>query len=561
MTLGLLGLAALASTAMVCASSAFAQDADADLLELRITSTRPGAVIVDRGRVDGLAVGDPVLFRPREGFPFTGTVKQVDERSAVVELHDPNAAPALGVRGEVNVPRSRFAAPPQAAPEPAQQAPTAAPAHPPWKRTDDDWRPDQPLLAQVRALRPEQREARVTGLWYLIADQSWASEGHRTDGFFRTGVATSFENLHGAGETLRFDGELNYRHTDVLDDYDDEEAARLRLDRLSYSIGGTRYRPSRWDVGRFLQYGMPEFGVLDGVEWSRRTDGGDRYGASVGLMPEPDKDYDTGDDLQIAAHYRWIYDESEVFSIATGYQKSFHHGDADRDLAVATLAYLPPDGWSYQGTAWVDLYTGSDTAKGAGVELTQAIFGAHRYWESGNSANVTYTHMAFPEMDRDEFTPVTANQLANDHNDRVGLSGRRWIGPRAQLFAGIGGWIDEDDNGGDGELGVSIDELWIDRGMADAAIFGTLGRFNTSAGLRIAFGRWLENGSWRIGYEFAEHVLDESPSTGNQLPQHLLRASRDYHSPSGWSFSAHLDLHLWDDEGGVAGGFYLQKAF
>src|SRR5215813_259492 len=55
------------------------------------------------------------------------------------------------------------------------------------------------------------------------------------------------------------------------------------LYRLSYSIGGDRFAPDRIEVGRFLQYGMPEFGVLDGVEWDRRLAGGDSFGASVGF--------------------------------------------------------------------------------------------------------------------------------------------------------------------------------------------------------------------------------------------------------------------------------------
>ena len=88
---------------------------------------------------------------------------------------------------------------------------------------------------------------------------------------------------------LHFDGEVDW-----LTEQNDESGLDLLVRRLSYAWGGTRFTAQRWEGGRFLQHGMPEFGVLDGIEWTRRRENGHRYGVSVGFLPEPDDGTDPG---------------------------------------------------------------------------------------------------------------------------------------------------------------------------------------------------------------------------------------------------------------------------
>ena len=89
----------------------WAQDGALERLELRVSDTGPGArVRVDRGRSDGVEVGDRVVLRPRSGGERTGAVTRVDDRSAMVELADGQAPPPVGTRGEVMLPASRRAA-------------------------------------------------------------------------------------------------------------------------------------------------------------------------------------------------------------------------------------------------------------------------------------------------------------------------------------------------------------------------------------------------------------------------------------------------------------------
>jgi hypothetical protein len=329
-------------------------------VELRVVSARPGSATIDRGTQDGLARGDRITFRPREGNAFYGTIRRIEERGALVDLDDPSIVPPAGTRGEVQVPRSRLdvALPPT--PEPAVP-PAGAPEHPPWEERQDDWTQDQPLLARVRPLRPSERPRTIHGRIYSIADFTKSSEDDRTDGFYRLGSEVTIENQTGRGDRIHFEGELNYRHTDVPDN-DDDSSGYLRLDRASYAVGGNRFQPSRFEVGRFLQDNLPEFGLVDGAEWARRLDNGDRIGFSAGFMPEPDPEQESVQDFQMAASYRWIHDASEQLTATVGFQKTLHDADADRDLLVAKLAYLPRSGITFTSTAWVDYYTSGDAA-------------------------------------------------------------------------------------------------------------------------------------------------------------------------------------------------------
>jgi hypothetical protein len=551
---------------LVLAGALRAQDEPYDEVELRVTNSRPGIAIIDRGSTDGLAVRDRIVFHPRGGGAKQGTVTRVEERNAVVELAERALELAPGTKGTVRIPRSRGVAPvadeptPTATSEPQAQETQPPQQHPEWRNRDQDWKRGDPLLAKVTPLRPEQRPATITGRFYSIGDAIHSSEDHRSDLFVRAGADVEYDNLFGGGETLHLDGELNYRQTEVPDD-EDEVARRLRIDRASYAIGGTRFRPTRFEVGRFLQNGMPEFGVVDGAEWNRRSSGGDRYGVSAGFMPEPDEDYHTGDDFQLAGFYRWVSDETEQLAFSSGFQKSFHHGAADRDLFVLDVDYLPDEGWTFFGTAWLDWYTDGDDAKGPGLSPTQVIADLGRRYDDGSAIDFVYTHLEFPEMDRNEFRPVTLQQLEDDHAERLALRGNAPVAQRAGMFGEIAGWLDEDDAGGDGELGFSFDDWLVQRSSTDFAVFGVRGSSVTSVGARASFDTYGPGGGWRFDYELANNRSQGFTDDNDDLIQHRARVTRDVESSTGWSFSAYFELGLWDAENSLAGGFYLQKSF
>ncbi|MBI5361776.1 MAG: hypothetical protein HZA53_01270 [Planctomycetes bacterium] len=525
-----------------------------ELVELRVTSSRPRIALVDRGSSDGLALQDRVTFRARDGRAFEGVVSELQERTAVVLLDDPSAVLAAGTKGEARVPSSRFA---------RSEAPAAQPAPVPalpWRNRDEEWTQGEPLLARVRAVRPNERAARITGRWYAIGDVLGSSEGPRSDLFLRAGAGATYENPFGDGGVLHVDGEANWRRIEVPD-ADDDEGTRLRLDRLSYTWGGTRFDATRVEAGRFLQHAVPEFGVLDGVEWSRRLAGGSAFGASFGFLPEPDAEQSTLDDVQMAIFGRWVADESETCTATAGFQKTFHDLAADRDLVVAKLELVPRDAWTLRGTVWIDLYGATDAAKGAGIEVTQAIVDTGRRWSDGTALNLAYVHRAFPEIERDEFLPVTDAQLANDHVERVALRGTKPLARTWRANVDLGAWIDEDDDGADGELGFVFDDVLVEGGGLELAGFADKGRFTSSVGGRCSIGRTRGASGWHLDYEFARHLFEGFGSANNELPQHRLRASWDWSTASGWSCSAHVEGQVFDDETGYTAGFYLQRSF
>jgi len=265
---------------------------DVESIEFRVLSARDGGlVVVDRGARDGVAVGDRARFRPRDGGEREGTVVEVDERSAVVEPAEKGFVPEPGTRGTVLVPRARLE-PEEPEKGPGEEAaPPGEEAQPPRGRgTGPEWTPDMPLLG-ARPLRPEQRAMRVSGRAYVIGGFA-GGPGDAADSLLRVGADVLVQNPFRRGDELRANVEL-----DALTEQDETEATEILVRRFAYTWGGTRFADTRWEVGRFLQRGMPEFGVLDGAEWGRRRENGHRFGVSLGYMPEPDEDFESFTDF------------------------------------------------------------------------------------------------------------------------------------------------------------------------------------------------------------------------------------------------------------------------
>ena len=558
----------------VASTPSRAQEDEAfERVDLRVISAAPGGVVVvDRGKDDGLAVGDRVRLHPRGGATRKGVVIQLDERSAVVELRDKTYAPAPGTRGEALVHRSRLAPVPEEEPpeevaepqekegegeaEPGEEPLEGEAQHLPWENQDEEWSADMPLLAAVKPVRPDQRAKRATGRMYLIGDMVYTSEN---DGFsnsvFRLGMDVVFENPFDYGGGLHMAGQVYY-----LTDYNDDQSWDGLVDRMSYFSGGTRFSATRWEAGRFLQHGYPEFGILDGFEWGRRRDGGDRYGVSLGFLPELDDDLRTGDDFQMAAYYDVVMGDREQLTLGGAYQKTLHHGDSDRDLFITKINYLALDGWDLWATAWIDYYSSSENFKDAGVELTYAVASLRRDWER-NGLDLTYRHQRFPETDRTEFKPGLIANLANDHYDRLALRGWSEVADKKQLYGEVGGWIDQEEEGGDLVLGLEIEDLWADRSRADFSVFATEGRFSTVLGGRFSYGRYMDNGRWDVFYEISNNRQDAFSTNFEDILQHRLHGSVSLHTFAGWSISVFAEANIYDQEGAWSTGLYLQKTF
>ncbi len=589
-------------------------------IALRVTSVRPdGGLLVDRGTDDALATGDLVFLYPRRGGTWVGTVRDVSRRSAAVEVHDESARIEPGTRGEARLPADRDGAPPvpvepdvvESAGDPSRSGSggetdvtdgnvdeavdesrvgfplragrdgTEVPVgsdeagggdaakgegqggdrtHPGWSNSDSDFRAGQPLLAGFDPVRPKERPIRASGRVFVAGEFGHATDGDQSDARIRFGTDMTVENPFGMGGALRIGVEDYARTTHDKDERDDDDSG-LRIDRLSYSIGGTRFRPHRFEGGRFLQYGMPEFGVLDGFEWGYGEESGHRYGASIGLMPEiNERQSQNGDDFQVAGWYEWVADSREQLVLGGGYQKTWHDGDADRDLLVGKLRYLPFDGWNLNGTVWVDYYDSQDEAKDSTFELTQAFVTLNRSTTNGG-VDLTYRRVAFPEIDREEFAPLTLEELADNRLDRLSLRTWRRAGSTARVRAEGGVFDDEDDSGGDAELGLAVDGWFSDASTTDLAVFYVDGAFQKSVGGRVSYGVTTESIRWDVRYELAQHRRDGFEGDFNDIGQHRLRGSLDFFLPARWTLSLYGEGSVFDDDGYILGGFQLQKAF
>ncbi len=523
---------------------------------LRVTAAGPeGTVIVDRGERDRMAVGDLVLLTPRGGGTLRGTVIQIDERSGIVALHDRTVIPPAGTSGEVLIPSARFQVQ-ERVEETGPERQETTPAHPPWENRDVPWQEGMPLLSQVRPVRPEDRRSEIRGRIYTIGNVIQTKEDSFKNSFGRVGTDLLFQNPFGAGGNLRFDGEFNYK-TEV----NDESGLDLLLYNLSYSQGGTRFSDSRWEVGRFLQHGMPELGVLDGFEYSHRTQGGNLLGGSIGFMPRPTDDFDSFADFQIAAYYLWAVDPRQELSIGGGVQKTLHNGESDRDLLVAKFRYLPPDGLYLNGTFWVDFYTSDDDVKGSGPELTEVVASLGNRSVDGSGFDLSYRHQMFPEIDRNEFIPILDADLADNYYDRLTLSGWGWLADNQRLHGHVGGWVDEEEAGGFGDLGMEIQDVFLNRDRLDVTLFGNRAEYSSGGGVRISYGRYTENGRWDLFYEITDNHQFDFPNDADDILQHRFRVSRSIYTDSGWNLSLDAGATLWDREWSWNLGFYIEKNF
>lgn len=552
-------------TSLLCALGALAagaraglaQESDRVRIELRVTGAAGGGrVLVDHGRDLGLAVDDRVVFRPLRAAELTGVVVELEERRATVALADATRSVPVGTRAEAWVPRRRLQEGEEVADDDVE-----APERPPW--AVDEWEEGMPLLTEIEAVLPADRERSVTGRAYSIFDAVLTDDSERSDTFWRNGASIVVENPYGRGGILHLDGELNFRSTRVsAEDDDDEDAGRLRIDRISYARGGTRFDDKGWEVGRFLQSGMPEFGVLDGFEYVRRLPDGNRVGMSLGFLPEPTPEQETGDDFQLAAFYEWNSDASERLSVAGGFQRTWHDRDPDRELLVARLRYLPQGPWSFFGGAWVDLYGSDDEIKTSAAELTQAYATATRSWESGNGVSIEYDRLRYPELLRDEFREIAPDILDDGGYDRLSFEGWRWTKEGRRVVTRVGAWDGADDSGGDFELGLDFENFRaVDGARLATRFFLVKGQFSMVRGGRVSYVRLADRGLWDVTYELSLHDQDGFDIGADDLVLHRLRGSRSYHSPVGWSLSIYTEGIVDDSEPALAFGAAYQQSF
>jgi len=538
--------------ALLLATWVAAQGELFEQVPLRVASLRPdGSVVVDRGRRDLVQPGDRVVFTPRNGQVVQGTVTEVDDRTALVELVDRNAAPPIGTKGHFLLPKARRDKRPADVPLPPtpEQAPPVQPG-------EEEWQPGMPLLGSTRPPRAEERASRIDGRFYGAANlvrtqDTWSHS------LARAGVDMDASNLRGDGGTLHFHSEFV-----LATETTEQTGGDLNVYELSYELGGTRFAPVHWQFGRFLPRDMPEFGLLDGVTAGVRREGGDRLGASFGWLPVLDEDMESFADLQVAAWYVWNADVAERVSVALGYQKSWHRYEADRDLVIVRTRYLPLDGWNLSSSVWIDLYDGDDALKDDSFGVTRANLWASRRWQGAGGLDLAYDHEEYPETLRRELPQtILPATLVDAHQDRVSVHAYWYSSAGTRWFTRGTGWIDEEREGGSAELGAQFDDATGKGTRSGLAGFVVQGVNSSQLGARLDHGGPFASGRLDLLYEVGIVHQENFPDNRDDLVQHRLAVLFSGDLGGGWDGLLHVDATLWDDELSFGLGCYLQRHF
>ncbi len=526
-------------------------------LDVRVVSVSGRSVYISAGRDAGVEPGATVVIFLASGERVEARVIDVSSSSARAELAEGVTAPEVDARGEVLV------SVPEAPPEPSPEEPKGVPEHPPWSRGAEVREAGAPLLAPAFSTPPEQRPTTVRGRVFGSArfthDTSGGTASDYT--FARVGTWIEVTNPFHEGGRVLFSGSFDARGADLADG--EESTARPRIDRLSYAIGGHRFSPYRLEVGRFISYSMPEIGTVDGVEARLQTEGGWSFGAGGGLYPASFPDRDTGDDFgfHMFAEYESGREGGREGSVSSvvGYQQTWHQGEPDRNLLIGRVNYRASESWWLYGMALVDLYVANDTVKD-GAGLTQMVLQARYTPTRRGGGSLTYTHTTWAELQRKEYANLPAALLRDGRVDRLTLNAWHDLTTVVRLTGSLYGFVDQDDEGGGGDLGVEWRDPWAQASSLAGSVFLNSTAFNNGVGARVQGTQQL--GEWRVfgSYEIAQFSYDSLVQGSSDTIRHTVRLDL------GWSrgkWSADVDGSNSFGDGGTSLGLgvFLEYRF
>lgn len=537
-----------AALALVLACGvARAQEPETRRIEARVTIASGPAVYLDAGADAGVAPGDPVRAFPGAGPAVDLVVRSVSRQSARCAFVGDPVELEVGALAEVLVPEARVAA--------------GAPEHPPWTQPLEGWDPELPLLAPAEALTPAERQRVLDGRWYTAFDATWDSAGDAQRYLLaRTGLEAALDNATGRGDAMFLDAEVFHRANDDGNSSDDS-LTELRIERLSWRLGDSRETRHRLELGRFLPSEMPQLGLVDGIEYVARTERGDRFGASAGLLPAWNAELETGDDFSAAAFYRHVAGDEGELSLGGALQKTWHHGDPDRDLALGDLSWRPSERWWFATSAWVDYYDSDDDPKPSGLELTELHASTTWRPDDRGGLSLALAHVRWPVTRHDELPPTTPQTIADGKVERAGLNGWRDLGRHARLYGRVDWWQDQSDDGLGGEARASWRDLAWDSGEIGAGLFAMDGEHSSVAGVRLTASRWGPRGTWTLWYELARNEQEDFGGDVDALVQQVARGTWDTAIGERWSLSLGANLHFGDEQDATSLGFWLQRRF
>ncbi len=529
--------------------------------QARVLFVNDSLVQIDHGSEEGVEPGDVVWFRPLGQSQVRGVVQSVQRRTAWVALEKASTGVLVGTMAEVKIDRSE--------PSPGKDAnlrnPGARlPSEPPvWTSPEQDWDPDRPLLEFV-PYEKEATPAEWNGRLYTIVDFARESDlVHQDSLFSRVGLGLYGSNPFGMDGEFRLDFDVDYRsfqsssgNGDSGADGDQRSSA-IRLERFSYRRGGNREQPMQWQVGRFLNSEFPEFGVLDGAELVYRLPDGARIGGSLGYLPEPGQDYETGKDFQISTTYRDFVGEQQQWSWGAGLQKSWHRGAPDRDLAVLRSDYYGSQNFNWHSSLWLDFYGSSDAQKDAAVEIS--MFTSMLNWrQNSHGSSLGLRHWRFPQLQRFQAGDFLIPDLSDARTTRLDGGHWRQLTTQLRLHSRADVWQSDSRNGWGGSLRLDYSAAFGPGSSSWMEVYRLESNSHEATGVRLGQVLPIERGSLRLWWDSARYrPMDDEGS----LVQHDARLAWDFWSQSSWSSTVDVGRRFGDEQDSYSLGLYLQRVF
>lgn len=494
----------LLACSAVFAAPVLAQETSARVVQVHVTSVSGRNVYLDKGRSQGLQQGMIVrLFPPGQG-QIDLEVRTVSSSSARAELPAGLEPPPVGTRGEFTVDPGSAST---AAPVRTGNDGKPVPEHPPWTRQEQPRSPDQPLLVPTYGQRPDERPFTLDGRMYASTMWNRDNGNGRADEYSlsRLGTYAEGHNAFGYGDRTRIAGEFDDRRVSVLGE-PQEVDQNGRLDLASVAFGTEHWAPFGLEAGRFFSEHLPELGLVDGAESVMRFDSGLRVGAGAGSYPLPYPGRDTGADLGTHAFIDWCADDRRSFAAAAGVQKTWHEGTPDRDLLILRTEGRPSDSFWLYANAKIDLYTSSDTLKGAGAEVTE-FYGQGRYDTKDWGTGVSVSQFRWPELLREEYQNLSPDLVRDGHVER--LSGSWWgrTSERLRLSARADLWRDQSDSGTALDFGADYRDALGEGSLLSAAVFTSQGSYLSGPGLRLTLQEPLGAVLTRFGYRIFRYDI------------------------------------------------------
>ncbi|NUM52717.1 MAG: hypothetical protein HUU46_03650 [Candidatus Hydrogenedentes bacterium] len=525
--------------------------------QVTVTAVSGKSVFVDRGRNDGIRPGQVARFFPAGAGEVEGVVRGALPDTARVEVWDDIAIP-IGTQGEIGVPEGTPT-------KPKEATKPGVPSHAPWTRQMEPQDPNVPLLSPVQRQKASDRPPEIDGRAYTQFDYTWDRGDDRLAEYYyaRMGVTMSATNQLGWGERFQLSTQASVRGYDQEGDEESgggsETDRRWRLDRLSLMLGGYEYSPYRLELGRFYPADVPEIGLLDGAEAAVLYPNGLRIGGSMGFLPLPSGERKTGDDFSVNVFLAKQPKRGDSLSYMLAYEKTWHKGEADRDLILGRISLQPTQSLWLYGSFKADIYSSGD-AYNSGIGLTQAYLQA-RYTPSDRYGfGLSLSHFEWPDILREEYGEPDPELIDEGRVDRAELSAWYKLTPDFRVTGRVNAWNDHRDHGYGGQIGFD----WTNISRYDFSLHSsvryTTGSFTEGLGYRLELRKNFKNIYTYLAYDRYDYETINTDDTSSEYTRQTLRSGLDWRFGN-WALNLSEHYDFGDDDDAFGTELYLEYRF